>query len=251
MTKQEVQFQKRMEELANTAYRRDIPVFTNFLERNELHILHSIREFPPGIRVETSGGYEFAERQMAVFLPDAPFLHYEYPFVSVVIAPLSPKFSEPLTHRDYMGAVLNLGIDRAQTGDFVLRQGDCVLFCTPQIGEFLTENCVRIRHTPVSAALCPINDLEIRPRFREQKGSVSSLRLDCILAFAFHSARGAMLPSIQNGEVFVNSRLVQSNSYLLKEQDVVSVRGHGKFIFDGVLSDTKKGRHMVRIRIFD
>ncbi len=251
MTKQEQQFKNRMLDLANVACLKGIPVFTHFLERNELHILHSIREFPYGVRFETSGGYEFAERQMAVFLPDAPFLHYKYPFVAVKIQPLNVKFSEALTHRDYLGAVLNLGIDRSQIGDLVVEEASCILFCTPQIGKFLQENCSRIRHTMVQCMITDLEELQVKPHFRECKGSVSSLRLDAVLALAFHTSRSSMLPHIKNGEVFVNSRLAESGSYLLKEKDVVSARGFGKFIFDGIISATKKGRWMVSIRIFD
>lgn len=256
MTKQEIQFQKRLYDLANTAYRRDIPVFTPFLERNELHILHSTKDFPYGVRYETFGGYEFAERQMAVFLPDAPFLYnqidqMQYPFVTVKIQPVNKKFSEELGHRDFLGAVLNLGIDRSQIGDLVVEENDCILFCTPQIGTFLVENCTRIRHTHVYCEIVDIEELSVTPRFVEVKGSVSSLRLDAILALGFRQSRTAMTPHISNGEVFVNSRQVTSASHVLKDKDIVSARGYGKFIFDGLISQTKKGRYMVLLRRFD
>lgn len=251
MTKQEQQFQNRMLELANTAYRRGVPVFTGFLDRNELHMLHSIKELPYGIRVETFGGYEFAERQMAVFLSDAPFIQHEYPFVSVKIEPLHAKFAEALTHRDYLGAVLNLGIDRSQIGDLIVEAQSCILFCTPQIGAFLAEECTRIRHTVVTCGIFELQELKICPHFKEVQGSVSSPRLDSILALAFHCSRNGVLSVIRNGEVFINSRMEMSASRQLKEKDVVSARGYGKFIFDGVVSETKKGRLMVHISVFD
>lgn len=251
MTKQEIQFQKRLQELANIAYQRDIPVFTHFLERNELHILHSTKDFPYGVRYETFGGYEFAERQMAVFLPDAPFLQYEYPFLTVKIQPINKKFSETLGHRDFLGAILNLGIERNQIGDLVIEEDCCILFCTPQIATFLVENCTRIRHTHVYCETVELSDIQVTPRFKEIKGSVSSLRLDSILALAFKQSRTQISSHITNGEVFVNSRLVLSTSHFLKDGDVISARGFGKFIFDGVLSETKKGRYMVQVRVFD
>lgn len=267
MTKEEQQFQKHMVELANAAYQRGIPMFTNFLERNELHILHSIRTFPDGIRVETSGGYAFAERQMAVFLPDAPFFMYgdmeefgagmagqpsgiSYPFKVVHIAPLHPKYADMLTHRDFLGAVLNLGIDRSQIGDLLIEDNACTLFCTPQMAVFLSENCTRIKHTVVSCQEIPMQDFTYTPHFQEIKGSISSMRLDAVLALAFKASRTSMVPHITNGEVFVNSRMEISAGARLHDGDIVSARGFGKFRFDGVLSETKKGRYMVQVSVF-
>lgn len=267
MTKEEQQFRKHMEELANAAYQRGVLMFTNFLECNELHILHSIRTFPDGIRVETFGGYAFAERQMAVFLPDAPFFMYgnkdvsesdtvgqasgiPYPFKAVHIAPLHPKYADPLTHRDFLGAVCNLGIDRSQIGDLLIDENACTLFCTPQMAVFLTENCTRIKHTVVSCREIPMRDFTYTPRFQEIKGSISSVRLDAVLALAFKASRTSMTPHITNGEVFVNSRMESSAGARLHDGDIISARGFGKFRFDGVLSETKKGRYMVQVSVF-
>lgn len=269
MTKEEQQFQRHMEDLANAAFSRGVPVFTNFLERNELHILSSIRTFPEGVRVETFGGYAFAERQMAVFLPDAPFFMYgetaksenaasdrsfeagpAYPIRAIQIAPLHPKYADTLTHRDFLGAVCNLGIDRGQIGDLLVDENACTLFCTPQMAVFLTENCTRIKHTVVSCREIPMRDFTYTPRFQEIKGSVSSLRLDAVLALAFKTSRTRMTPHIANGEVFVNSRMAGSADARLHDGDLVSARGFGKFRFDGVLSETKKGRYMVQVSVF-
>ena len=76
MKEQEVQFRKRLADLARTAYYREIPVFTDFLDLNELHMVHSFRPEEAGVMIRTFGGYEEAERQIAAFLPDA--LSYDY-----------------------------------------------------------------------------------------------------------------------------------------------------------------------------
>ena len=117
MKEQEVQFRKRLADLARTAYYREIPVFTDFLDLNELHMVHSFRPEEAGVMVRTFGGYEEAERQIAAFLPDALSYDYGeneelflsmYPIRCIRISPCSGKFSEALTHRDYLGALIHL-----------------------------------------------------------------------------------------------------------------------------------------------
>ena len=68
---------------------------------------------------KTYGGYDLSERQMAVFLPDALYYEYEYPIQTIEVSPLNKKFSEDLTHRDYLGALMNLGIERCKIGDII------------------------------------------------------------------------------------------------------------------------------------
>ena len=83
-------------------------------------------------------------------------------------------------------------------------------------------------------------EIVIIPKFKRVGGSVASLRLDCILALAWQSSRSKMTPYIEGEKVFVNGRLVTSNSFGLKEGDIVSVRGLGKFIYRGVETETKR-----------
>ena len=107
MNKEEQMLQKRLLELSSIAYQRDIVTFSDFLNLNELHILQSIPKNELSTRYELFGGYEYAERQMVAFLPDALCYEYFYPMKTVIIEPLNLNFSESLTHRDYLGALMN------------------------------------------------------------------------------------------------------------------------------------------------
>jgi RNA-binding protein YlmH len=93
-------------------------------------------------------------------------------------------------------------------------------------------------------------DFRYEPKYTEVVGTVSSVRLDSILAVAFHTSRSSLSGLIEGGKVFVNSKEVLSNSYLLKENDVVSVRGLGKFLYVGTSYQTKKGRLSVKILLY-
>ena len=109
MNKEEQLLEKRLIELSNLAFSRDIVTFSDFLNLNELNILHTTPKDMFLSQYKTYGGYDLSERQMAVFLPDALYYEYEYPIQTIEVSPLNKKFSEDLTHRDYLGALMNLG----------------------------------------------------------------------------------------------------------------------------------------------
>lgn len=251
MKEQDYQFRKRLQDLSRTAYYREIPVFTDFLDLNELHMVHSFRPEEDGIHIRYFGGYEEAERQIAAFLPDA--LSYEgdweetvdFPIDCLKIVPLSGKFSETLSHRDYLGALVNLGIERSKLGDILVKEKEAYLFCQEKMTDFLCENLTRVRHTPVHL-LSVADPQELpRPEFRQIRGTVASVRLDSMIGLAFSTSRSSMTGLIEGGKVFVNGRMVVSNGHPLKPGDVVSVRGYGKFRYEETVSATKKGRYCV------
>ena len=127
---------------------KDIILYTNFLNLNELHIFHSNSQKFSFVKWKISGGYEVAERQIVAFIPDAfSFYGEEIPFpISVLrIEPCNPHFSDSLTHRDYLGAVLNLGIDRSQIGDIVVDGTAAFLFCKTPVKELICQDSRALR----------------------------------------------------------------------------------------------------------
>ena len=106
------------------------------------------------VKWKISGGYEFAERQIVAFIPDAFCLYEErefsFPITVLEIKPCSLRFAEQLTHRDYLGAVLNLGIDRGKIGDILTEEGRALLFCKPSVKDIICRELCRVRHTTVS-----------------------------------------------------------------------------------------------------
>ena len=88
------------------------------------------------------------------------------------------------------------------------------------------------------------------PRTKEITGTVSSIRLDSMLSLAFGSSRSKLVTLIEAGKVYVNGKLITSNGYQLKEDDIISVRGLGRFQYKQVMSQTKKGRYYVTIHLY-
>ena len=248
MNKEEILLQKRLIELSKIAYARGIVTFSDFLNLNELNILHTTPKNLFMSQYETYGGYDLSERQMVAFLPDALYYDYQYPIQMIEIAPINQKFSEDLSHRDYLGSVMNLGIERSKLGDIIVDNSRAILFSKEELADYIKENLTRIKHTTVQAKIIPDYEVSYEPKYEELKGTVPSIRLDTILSIAYPLSRSKLTPLIESGRVFVNGKLITSNGYHLKEGDMISVRKMGRISYTGILSETKKGRYMVSVR---
>lgn len=139
MTREEQQLEKHFRDLARTAYQRGIVVFSDFLNLNELNIFQSLRPEFSYLKMENFGGYELAERQIAIFRPEAPVFYTDYPICCLKITPLNVKFAESLNHRDYLGAILNLGLERTCLGDILVEDDAAYLFCLERMADFIRE----------------------------------------------------------------------------------------------------------------
>jgi RNA-binding protein YlmH len=195
MNKEEQLLKKRFIELSNTAFYKNIPVFTDFLNLNEQNILYSISKELSTSRVEAFGGYESAERQMIAFIPDAFCCDGKdiYPISVVKVVPLNRKFADSLTHRDFLGAIINLGIERSKVGDILVKNNEGYLFCNDKLTDFLTEQLTRIKHTSVKTTAASLKDYQYEPQFKILKGTVSTNRIDSILTICCGTSRSQAL----------------------------------------------------------
>lgn len=242
---------RRFMDLADRAYQRNIVVCSDFLDLNELHILQYLNMDDFGVTLRLSGGYEEAERQIAAFLPDA-FVCFEkedFPLRCIAIRPLNERFSEELNHRDYLGALMHLGIERSCLGDILVDGNTAYVFCLEKMAELICREVTRIRHTTVMASVEALTDVP-RPKLKAVSGTVSSVRLDSVLAVAFGLSRSKAIPYIEGGQVFVNARQVVSNGYSLHPGELISVRGLGKFRYIDVRNQSKKGKYWIDIQRF-
>lgn len=247
MEKTEELFQKRLLDLSNLANQRNIVVFSDFLNLNELNILYNL-SVKLSFRYETFGGYQTAERQIAAFIPDALYYEWEYPVACLKIQPLNAKFSKPLSHRDYLGAVLNLGITRNKIGDILIEDHTAWFFCHQTMSDFICRELTRIHNVTVTCKeMEKSGDFNIPVKTQSITGSVASVRLDSILSLACGESRSRLISLIEGGKVYVNGKLILSNGHRLKEGDLISVRGIGRFRYLHILSETKKKRFFVEI----
>lgn len=246
---EEILLKKRFMDLSRLADKRDIVTFSNFLNLNEINQFFQIAP-ELSTHYQLSGGYEFAERQMAAFIPDA--LSYvqdwNFPISCLKFVPSNPRFAEELTHRDILGALMSLGIERSKIGDIKIDEGVYYVFCVEELSDYLLDSLVSIRHTAVRGEKVDAGSHHIEQKFEEISGIVSSNRLDNLVTFLTGKARAKSVSLIQGQKVFVNEKIILSNSHECKENDVISIRGYGKFIFQGCSGETKKGRVKINIK---
>ena len=248
MQKEELMLQKRLIELSRLSYQRGIVTYSDFLNLNELNILHTMPKTELYTTYKVFGGYDFSERQMVAFLPDALYYDYEYPIQIIEVTPSSKRFAEDLTHRDYLGALMNLGIERSKVGDIIVEDQKGLIFVKEELAKYIADNLTVVRHTNVNTSIGKGVKVDYEPRFEELKGTVSSIRLDSVLALAYPLSRSKITAQIEAGKVFVNGKLITSNGYRLKDNDIISVRKMGRIAYDGILSETKKGRYLISVR---
>jgi len=247
MEKEEQLFRKRIQELADICFRRDVPVSTDFLNLNEQTIFQNISGTLPPVRYILSGGFESSERKVVCFLPSYEEDLINPPFDCIRIRPSNRKFAEELTHRDYLGAIMNLGIERSLLGDIVIKNGDAYVFVLHKMSQYITDNLITIRHTTVQAEIADDPGDVLKPEFEEINGTVSSVRLDSIVALCGRLSRTKAAMYIESERVFINGQMTCQVSRMLKDGEIISIRGIGKFKYAGSGGQTKKGRTAVTL----
>lgn len=249
--KELLQLKKRFLELAEKSYAQNIFTFTGFLSMAEQEALFETMHGSKGYTFRLFGGGEGCERQMARFgSPEE--LGYEEPFPveALKITPLLEKFADNFTHRDFLGAVMNLGIDRSTVGDIFLEGRTAFLYCTQRIAPYICENMIKVKHTNVRCERME-EGVEVPVREPEKISLiVSSERADAVLAKLWQLSRNQSLELFRTKKVFVNGRLCENNSSQLKSGDMVSARGYGRFLYYGALGETKKGRLNVSAGVY-
>ena len=241
---------KRLIDLSKQANRKGIVLFSDFLNLNEQNIYQQcVKLFET--KTESFGGVDFAERQIIAFIPDALYYDWEYPITALKIVPSYPKFAEKLGHRDILGALMHLGIDRGKVGDIIVDEDVYYLICDETMADFFIESLDKIRHTVVKLSRVSLEELKALQKLKEMEGIVTSNRLDNLLACVFKLSRSQALDLLRAQKVFVNGKNTENPSYHVKTDEIISLRGYGRFIFKEEYGTTNKGRMKIRYQIYE
>lgn len=245
------QLKKRIAELARKSYEHNVYTHTGFLSMAEQDIFYQMAGELKGIPYKLFGGSGDCERRMLRFGSEESLGYEEaFPIICLLAEPLVPKFADDFNHRDFLGAVMNLGIDRSTVGDIFLDGKSAYLFCTDKIAPFIAENLDKVKHTNVK---CSVTDMEAGLPVKEPEQTsftVSSERADGIIAKVYNMSRNQSLALFRSGKIYINGRMNENNSCNLKKNDMVSVRGFGRFVYYGISHETKKGKLSVTAGIY-
>lgn len=248
MTTEEKELLRRAEELASRALSRGIYTRTCFLSEGEAAFLSEAR-LP--LAPVFFGGFDEAERCVAVFGSEEDWGYaWESDLVLLKIEPQMQKYADALTHRDFLGAILNLGIKRELLGDLIIFENVGYQFVLEQMADYLSENLNRVRHTDVKISRCENLPEGAGVRLEERFVVAASPRADAVIGAVWNLSRSEAKKLVEEERVTLRGKKITDPAKELSEGDRLSVRGYGRFYFDGEEKKTRSGRGRMRIRVF-
>ncbi len=241
---------KRFKELALKAYNGGYYTCTGFLGIAEISLLKELCAKDADMRdipYTLYGGMPGCERCMAAFGSRELFGYdHVFPIECVVIKPRMQKYADRLSHRDILGAVLNLGTARSAIGDIYISDNTAYMFCAENMREYITDNLEKVKHTFVT---CEIADSlpDIESSRKTEQYQAASERMDAVVSKAYKMSRSDALALIKSGRAYINGFSCESAGRVLKANDIVTVRGYGRFEYMGVAKTTAKGRLIITV----
>ncbi|MCL2171012.1 MAG: YlmH/Sll1252 family protein [Defluviitaleaceae bacterium] len=190
------------------------------------------------------GGYDGAERVRIRFPDDCAD---DFPIARIMVN-FDKKFAKNLSHRDFLGAIIGLGIERHKLGDIVLTVAGAVLFVAEDIAAFILENLDKIGRVGVKPVLLGADEDVFGLDNREAaRISVASLRLDCVLAAAFGVSRREAAQAVSAGRAFVNWQSIDNLSRPVQEGDIITLRKFGRIRINNIGDKSRKDKIYVEI----
>ncbi len=238
----------RARDLAAQCTRKGIPFWSDFLNEREAAQVRLVLKAFPDCDYCLWGGHEDAQRVVLCVYPPP----YEPPHGDFPIDCLSVAFrkEDTLTHRDFLGALMSLGIERDVVGDILVQEGKASFFVKSEIAPYITSQLTAVGRVGVRFCDTPVDFSDFKQTYVEKICTVASTRMDNIIAAAYNMSRGKAQSVIISGLVMKNYEAVYSADRRVSDGDVISVRGFGKLIvsFDGTTS--KKGKYKITIKQF-
>ncbi len=225
------------------------PAFTEFLDPYKISSILSLLGNQYDLNIYVFGGTSNCERQKIGFFPDF-MIEEEYVFpISVLEITYNPKFSKKLTHRDFLGSIIGLGIVRGKTGDIIIEDEKAFVFVDDDIAEFICSNLEKVGHTKVNVSIVPLDLVNINNDLEEIKNITAvSLRIDAVLSKIFNLSRGKVSDFVKSEKVFLNWSICENASKIVSEGDIITLRGFGRVKIIEFIGKTKKDRFLISIR---
>lgn len=198
----------------------------------------------PGALPPDAGFYDLFDADRRLFacpLEMAP--------AGVRVAEVTNRYpARTLAHKDYLGALMNLGIRREKFSDLVLVDDRCLIPMVPEILPFVLDNLTKVGNNGVSTREADLAELLTLPRqYAERTVLVASLRLDALVAEITGHSRSQAEGLIAGGKVLVNYREVKNRSESIRPDDVLTIRGFGKFRIGSLQGESRKGKTRLTI----
>ena len=221
--------------------------YTNFLNLNEFSIISSILN-ELKIKYEVFSLNDVLNKKMIFLIPEYITIDKEFFSNYISVLKITPNVSNKLTHKDYMGAIYNLGINHDIIGDIFVNEKEGYVFCIKNMSEFIKLNLFNVGKQEVKVKELDINLKEVKElkiSTEEKEIITTSLRADAVLASMYNLSRSEVKEKINKGDLYINDKV---NYYLdkpLKELDIVSFKRCGKLKIGKVIRKTRSNRYVL------
>ncbi|PLT30243.1 YlmH family RNA-binding protein [Peribacillus deserti] len=221
------------------------PKLTDFLDPREVNILHSIIGQDEDVKVYTFGGNENAERKRALLCPSY-FTPADVDFHISLFEVVYPKKFVAIEHRQVLGSLMSLGLKREKFGDVLIDEDTVQFLAAEEIESYLTANLEKIGRSSITLRKIPFSDIIVlKDSWEELSVTVSSMRLDALVSSLTKLSRQKAQMLIEQSKVKVNWKPAEQSAFELKEGDVISARGFGRFKIMMIEGRTKKEKWRV------
>lgn len=215
--------------------------FTEFLsEREYSEVLKRCKNID-STPMTAFGGYDNALRMVVRFSEEEE----AFPIQAIRV---TGKGIDSLRHPDFLGSLMSLGIERKYIGDIVKGEGECIIFALDTMAGYIADSLKEVGGVYVNCTLEDITEVEITPKFEEITGTVSAMRADSVVSVMLKTSRSKAQEYIEGQRFFLNQVLCTKCDKEIKENDILTVRGHGKGRLSPVSGRSKKGRIFITIQ---
>lgn len=234
---------------ANTAIKTYHCEFSGFMDPYKAYKFKSLLSAERDVKIVLYGGYPMSERLKLGFFTEYEEVSFdEFPITAIEVK-YNSGFSSGLTHRDFLGSVLGLGITREKVGDIILENDRAVVFADSDISDYICINLEKVKRTTVK---CKILE-SYKPKeteIVEKKFTVASLRLDAVCGHAFNLSRGKAADLIKGEKAYLNWKNETSVSKSVSENDIITLRGYGRIKIIEIIGTTKKDRILINVGLY-
>lgn len=233
-------------DIASESQKKYCMVFSQFLNGYEVTVAKLVLD-NLDVYYKFYGGYDESERMVLSCYPEftEPSL-YDFP---ICVIKITGRDIEKLSHRDYLGSILALGIKREKIGDIIVFDDISYVICMSDISEYIISQIRKIGNVGVKLELCDLSEISIpQKRHKDFDTIIPSFRADAVVSAMCHISRSKSAELIKSGFLAVNWQSIENSSFICNIGDLFSIKGFGRFKLISDNDYTRSGRIKIKVR---
>lgn len=226
---------------------------TNFMNEYEKQLALNLLSSQKVTNFMIYGGFENCQRNIIIFYPEKFDLNIVKNNLSKLIGfiriELPKELYQKYSHKDYLGGIIKLGISREKIGDILVFENGADIIATSDVLEYLSTNLSSlIRFQKSNIQILNIEKIrKSEQKMQEITLTIPSLRIDSIVADLCHTSRNKACQLIEQENVYINYNIVYKTNFMVKENDVLTIRHYGKYNILGIIGKTRKGNVLLKV----